>query len=1329
MSERPLQIMSVNLNRQSHLTHTLLQTTTADIILVQEPWIGTVTTARSDTDPLGSAIPGATNNNMWDCFLPAFTNPDSVRVAAFVRYDIARTFTINNETTHPLATLESMVLTFSFEDETLRILNVYHRVPPEPRTHNLLHLFSHDLDPTIPTLVLGDFNTHSHIWSFPYSTISSWATELVDWFDNQGLELLNPPRVATWESGRDDRRPSVLDLALINEAAAISGQISDLQISFQESISSDHATLRLLWYPAEAIALAPPPTLTGFKVDDLYMDSWLKIFGPLPSPTITDIASLDHAASQLHHDIDHASSQLFSRRKAPDPRGVRWWNPDCDVALSGVYASSGPPKKLAVKNLRRVIARSKREWAHSFLHHTTSENLWEAAAWRKGRSIKRIPPLLVAPLRLSDDVGEMTEAFKDRFFLTDHPEVNPFQDEDPSPLLPRSFTPITSDEIASALATTSNKSAPGLSGINYQLIKWAFRSRPDRFLDLFNAATSLGHHPWTTALVIVIPKPAKPDYSLPKAYRPISLLECCGKLLEKIIAKRILHDIHQYDILPPSQFGSRDYHCAVDAALCLVHNAQAAVRAGFVASVILFDIQGFFDNINIARIVQIFRNRGFPPSLCDWVRSFLSDRHVHLSFNGMKSDPILLDHGTPQGSPLSPILSAIYTAPLLQFINRTWARRGLNMYVDDGAIFSNAKNHLASSQNAARGLQEITAWLGRNGLKCDTDKTEFISFAPPRAAKHLVGRLITSIHPRTSSSSSYTVERSTIIRYLGVFIHHRFDWTHHVTIMANRARSTVRALSILGNSVRGLDYANWRRVFHSLILPVLTYGFPLYSTQPRIKGLLDILQVAQNDAVRKMSGAFKTSPIVPLHYLMAIPPIPLTISKLTSVYRLRIQRLPPSTLIRTLTTFNPAADWHLSLNPSTCLSRLLPDSFPPFIYPSPTYESFWTHPQVRDNTVIALSRESKEATKLIIKQPPYDTFHLFIRILTLPSPPFAASFLLFKGQTLVHYGAARDTDRPRALLMALCNGLTYASLSNHIRIFLPDLSLSPYLFRSHKHPLLNLSHAFHLALSSFLSADPLHHVDLFRYSIKWSGLPGMAKIDSLSEEQQLIIFPLPPPSLLNPKAQLLRDWQDHYDLIPRISRVWQSIIPPDGKPPPFIQGAISRKDRRTFSSAVQLSLDHAFTSTYSSTFRANAGDTLICPEHETPHPSRPSSPASEQARFDRLMDQLHDPRAFRPPSLSPSPPLSRASLPRPQRLSPSRRSRSQRPSPGARHQNTTQHVLFECSPLSSPRHRFFGSRPFDAYVFGTFDGGVSLGDFQRATNRLLRPLPPRPDPP
>ena len=312
MTERPIQIMSINMNRQSPLTHTLLQTTSADIILIQEPWIGTVMTARSDTDPLGDAIFGATNNNMWECYLPSFTDPKLVRVAVYVRYDLACTFSVVNHTSHPLSSVDSMVLDFSFEDKTLRIVNIYHCIPDNPRHHALLHLLSNSLDPLIPTLLVGDFNTHSHIWSFPYSTISPWATDLVDWFDNQGLELLNPPRTATWDSGWDDQQPLVLDLALINEAAAISGQISALQISFNNLIFLDHAALSLLWYPAESIAIAPPPELSGYAIDDLLKDLWLKRFGPLPDSDITDIPSLINATTRLHHDIDFASLCTFS---------------------------------------------------------------------------------------------------------------------------------------------------------------------------------------------------------------------------------------------------------------------------------------------------------------------------------------------------------------------------------------------------------------------------------------------------------------------------------------------------------------------------------------------------------------------------------------------------------------------------------------------------------------------------------------------------------------------------------------------------------------------------------------------------------------------------------------------------------------------------------------------------------------------------------------------------------------------------------------------------------------------------------------------------------
>jgi len=430
------------------------------------------------------------------------------------------------------------------------------------------------------------------------------------------------------------------------------------------------------------------------------------------------------------------------------------------------------------------------------------------------------------------------------------------------------------------------------------------------------------------------------------------------------------------------------------------------------------------------------------------------------------------------------------------------------MYVDDGAIFGCHRTHESSAQLVRTGLQDIAAWLHRNGLKCDPDKTEFISFAPRRLS-HLIGGPVSKLRFHLPSGP-LVIKRSELVRYLGIFIHFRFDWSHHVTIMANRAHSTARALSILGNSVQGLDYTNWCKVFHALILPVLTYSFPLYSTLARNKGLIKTLQIAQNVLVQKMSGCFKTTPIVPLHFLMAIPPISHTLTKLTSVFTSRIQRLPPSSLLRTITTINPAADWHLSLCPETALTRLLPMYYPPFTFPSSPLDNSWTHPRIRDNTVITLSRESKEATKHLITTTPYNTFHLFVRILTNLSPPFSAGFLLFCGQTLVHSGVTHDASWPQALFSALCKGLAYGSLSNHVCIFLPDLSLTNYLFQTHKHPLLLLSRLFHTYLLSFLVADPVHHVDIFRYSVKWSGLPGMATLESLAEAEQRITFhPLP----------------------------------------------------------------------------------------------------------------------------------------------------------------------------------------------------------------------------
>jgi hypothetical protein len=129
-------------------------------------------------------------------------------------------------------------------------------------------------------------------------------------------------------------------------------------------------------------------------------------------------------------------------------------------------------------------------------------------------------------------------------------------------------------EIAELLRDTSNTSAPGKSGHGWKLVKWAWEACPVWFVVLFNSCLDVGIHPraWKTAMIAVVPKPGKTDYSLPKSYRPLALLECLGKLLEKVITKRILHNVGAYNLVPTNQFGARPHSSTIHAGLALTHD-------------------------------------------------------------------------------------------------------------------------------------------------------------------------------------------------------------------------------------------------------------------------------------------------------------------------------------------------------------------------------------------------------------------------------------------------------------------------------------------------------------------------------------------------------------------------------------------------------------------------------------------------------------------------------------------------------------------------------------------------------------------------------------
>ena len=91
------------------------------------------------------------------------------------------------------------------------------------------------------------------------------------------------------------------------------------------------------------------------------------------------------------------------------------------------------------------------------------------------------------------------------------------------------------------------------------------------------------------------------------------------------------------------------------------------------------------------------------------------------------SNPFTISNGTPQGSPLSPILSALYTASLLELAN-SWMHCDLTMYMDDRAIYAISATTTAATESTIASFKDILQWLQDNGLSTNLAKTKLMVF-------------------------------------------------------------------------------------------------------------------------------------------------------------------------------------------------------------------------------------------------------------------------------------------------------------------------------------------------------------------------------------------------------------------------------------------------------------------------------------------------------------------------------------------------------------------------------------------------------------------------
>ena len=226
---------------------------------------------------------------------------------------------------------------------------------------------------------------------------------------------------------------------------------------------------------------------------------------------------------------------------------------------------------------------------------------------------------------------------------------------------------------------------------------------------------------------VVLDKPGKPSYDSPSWFRIIVFLQTISKIQDRIVVFRLSGIARYVGLLHRNQCGSLPSLSSFDACTALTDTVRTLQRPALKVSSLFLNIKGCFDKVDADILCSSLRSKGVNHYLISWVRSILTGRSCRLLFQGSPRifSPVCV--GTPQGSPVSPLLFVIYVAPL-----RIPLDRGLVLsYIDDFSLTVSCPSYRNNGRALQTAFGRLRAIAHSRQVDFSVPKTELIHWRTP----------------------------------------------------------------------------------------------------------------------------------------------------------------------------------------------------------------------------------------------------------------------------------------------------------------------------------------------------------------------------------------------------------------------------------------------------------------------------------------------------------------------------------------------------------------------------------------------------------------------
>lgn len=548
---------------------------------------------------------------------------------------------------------------------------------------------------------------------------------------NENCSLINPLNFYTYLNAANGRR-SCLDICITSTNIAAGASMQLL-----EDVGSDHL-------PTKIILVLEPVfnVVTGRRRWKINKDN-IEIFSKnikqseLPQPANVNQITKDlteRILASAECTIGRTSGRSHQRKQTP------WWDEECSRAVAHrrharrnlerhplpqnmqIYREATEDTKTLLKVKRQKSFRK----MISDIHYDTPSSV----IWGKIKSLKGYNTPDYAPLEHAEDV--ITQPVdKAQLFATHFQSVArtaghiPLDDFDT--LLEDAVQEglnedynieITMQELNLSLSHSKN-TTPGIDNIPYKFLTSLPTEIMTELLNLMNQSYKTGELPssWKHVLVIPIPKPGKTKTDV-KNFRPIAMLSCMGKTLERIIQRRLEYVSEKKKLLSGSQCGFRRGQGTIDILLRLENTIRKSLATNKICLVVYLDLKSAFDTVWGEGLVYKLIRRGLQGPMIGWLHNYFKDRRVQVQVEGSISEPVDITAGTPQGAVLSPLL---FNLMLMDIPQEDDVK--LYIYADDITISCTGENIQMVRDRMQHYLNQFEIWADTWGIILNTSKT------------------------------------------------------------------------------------------------------------------------------------------------------------------------------------------------------------------------------------------------------------------------------------------------------------------------------------------------------------------------------------------------------------------------------------------------------------------------------------------------------------------------------------------------------------------------------------------------------------------------------